>query len=263
MDTYIIIILSIIILSFLFYFIDRLGIRRYKVMDRFSNNEIPKIIIQTWKDNMIPDKYKAEIDTIKKLNPTYEYYFFTDDDIEVFFKENYEDYYKTYEKLPIKIQKIDFFRYVAVYHYGGIYLDLDMTGLLPFDDILKYDAVFPVDQNISESKCKLDRFKSFCDKDMKFLLGQYAFAAKPKHPFIKLLVDSIHNNIDKYIEDYKINGKELIYTYTTTGPDFVSNIYYEYPNKDKIHILHDDKSQFFGNYAKHNFMGSWKDNKKG
>ena len=97
---------------------------------------------------------------------------------------------------------------------------------------------------------------------MKFLLGQYAFASKQKHPFIKLLVDNIHNNIDKYIEDYKINGKELIYTYRTTGPDFVSNVYYEYPNKDEIHILHDDRSQFFGNYAKHNFMGSWKDGKK-
>ena len=95
-------------------------------MDHFSNNEIPKIIIQTWKSNDIPSKYNDYIISIKKYNPDYKYLFFTDEDIENFLKKEYPNYYDTYLKLPVKIQKIDFFRYVTVYHYGGFYFDLDI-----------------------------------------------------------------------------------------------------------------------------------------
>ena len=47
------------------------------IKDTFSQ-KIPKIIIQTWKNNEIPTKYLPLINTIKNLNPDYEYKFFTD-----------------------------------------------------------------------------------------------------------------------------------------------------------------------------------------
>jgi mannosyltransferase OCH1-like enzyme len=150
-----------------------------------ENYNIPKIIIQTWKSNSIPNRYIPLIDSIKQHNPDYQYLFFTDNAIEHFLKINYPQYYQTYLHLPIKIQKIDFFRYVAVYHYGGFYMDLDMSCLKSFDDLLRYDCIFPVDEFISEYMCKFPRYKNICDKGQYFLLGQYAFASSPKHPFIK------------------------------------------------------------------------------
>ena len=221
-----------------------------------KTTKIPKIIIQTWKTKEIPIKYQGLVDSIKFNNRSYEYKFFTDSDIEEFLKNNYPEYYKTSQNLPILIQKIDFFRYIAVYHYGGFYFDLDMTGLYPLDELLQHDCIFPIDEIIQPNMCKAKRFKNFCDNKMFYLLGQYAFAASPKHPFIKLLIDTIHGNLHRYIRNYVPNSED--YVYLTTGPDFVTNLYMNYANKNAIKILNYDKRQYFGKYAKHNYFGTWK-----
>lgn len=247
-----IIILLAIIIFLIFYGLNKIP----KVNDNFENNKIPKIIIQTWKDNNIPEKYKKDIESIKKNNPDFKYLFFTDVDIDYFIKKYYPQYYDTYLKLPIIIQKIDFFRYIAVYHYGGFYFDLDITGLEPIKELLHYDCIFPVDQNISHKKCEWERLKEYCDKGQYFLLGQYAFGAKPKNKFIKKLIDSIGSNIDIYIKNK--DEKSLSYVYKSTGPDFVTDIYMDYNDKKNIHILHYNMAQYFGKYAKHNHYGTWK-----
>lgn len=217
---------------------------------------IPKIIIQTWKDNDIPEKYHQDISTVKNLNPDFKYLFFTDDDIEKFLVQNYSEWYKTYQKLPVKIQKIDFFRYIAVYHYGGFYFDLDITCLKPLNTLLSYDCVFPVDQHLSD--CNTIRFKEFCGKNINYLLGQYAFGASKKNPFIKKIIDTIHKNIDKYIEDEKNPKNFYNYIYKSTGPDFVTRVYLDYDNKKDVVILYHKDAQYFGDFAKHNFYGTWK-----
>jgi mannosyltransferase OCH1-like enzyme len=224
-----------------------------------DNNKIPKIIIQTWKTADIPVKYEKMVNSLKTLNPEYKYKFFSDVDIEKFLTEHYPDYLVTYKKLPIVIQKIDFFRYIAIYHFGGFYFDLDMNGLEPLDEmLLKNECVFPVDEIINGSMCKQQRYSNFCNGNMYFLLGQYAFGAKPKDPFIKLLIDTIHLNIEQTIKQYNTSSNKEIYVYVTTGPDFVSNLYMNYSNKNSIKILHNGKRQYFGKYAQHNFFGSWK-----
>jgi mannosyltransferase OCH1-like enzyme len=230
-----------------------------KYYEKYKNNDekIPRLIIQTWKNNDIPSKYINSIRSIKRYNPNYKFMFFTDKDIDKFIKEEYPQYYSTYKRLPVIIQKIDFFRYIAVYHYGGIYFDLDMTGLYPLDNILKYECVFPVDTILTPVKCASNRFKKYCDKGYDYILGQYAFGAKPKHPFIKALIDGINDNIDKYIEEFKTN-QTLHYVYASTGPDYVMNIYLDYKDKNNIHVLEYPVAQYFGKYAKHDHFGTWK-----
>ena len=228
--------------------------------ENFENNIIPKIIIQTWKTNIIPKKYKSDIQSIKKFNPDYQYLFFTDEDIEFFLKKFYPDYHKSYSKLPVKIQQIDYFRYIAIYHYGGFYFDLDMSCFKSLDPLLYYDSVFPVDQNLSEYSCKRKRIRTICKDGLpqvKFLVGQYAFGAKPKNEFIKKLIDTIHNNVDEYITRYE-HDKTHNFVYSTTGPDFVTYCYLEYNKKEDVHMLLYDKDQYFGDYGKHNHYGTWK-----
>jgi mannosyltransferase OCH1-like enzyme len=221
-----------------------------------KNSKIPKIIIQTWKSNNVPQRYMSLINSVKDNNPDYEYLFFTDDSIEKFFKLHYPEYYNTYLTLPIKIQKIDFFRYVAVYHYGGFYLDLDMLVYKNFDPLLEYSCIFPVDEYIDVRHCKYDRYKLFCNRGQNFLLGQYAFAAEPKNPFIKKIIDTIHNNIHKYIKTVDFSSED--YIYKSTGPDFITEIFMDYPGKNDIVIIDNGIRQHFGDYAKHNYFGTWK-----
>jgi mannosyltransferase OCH1-like enzyme len=233
----------------------------------FNNNRIPKIIIHTWKSNIIPFKYKSYLLSCREHNSSkeYEYKFYSDEDIDDFLGEFYPEWYITYNKLPVKIQRIDFFRYIAVYHFGGFYLDLDMTVYRNFDDLLEYKCVFPIDKRI---KCNYtytnNRFTKLCGKNplLNIILGQYAFGACKNNQFIKFLIDNIHNNID-YIIEFKNINQTTNYVYETTGPDYVTEMYLEFIKdnnlKNQIHILESKFGQQFGEYAKHNFLGTWKE----
>ena len=223
-----------------------------------EKTKIPKRIIQVWKTwtSKRPEMFSSYIESIKKLNPTYEYIFFKDENMDKFLIDNYPEYYETYKKLPLNIQKMDFFRYVVLYHYGGFYFDLDIQGLEPLDELLNYNCVFPIDEIIHKNMCSASRFNNFCKNKMDFLLGQYAFACTPKNEFVKLLVDVIHKNVDNYIKTYVPNSD--FYVYTTTGPDYVTGLYMNYPKKDDITILHYHKRQYFGKYGKHDYAGTWK-----
>lgn len=223
-----------------------------------GNKRIPKRIIQVWKtwSEKSPQMFSSYIESIKSVNPEYEYMFFKDNEINKFLEQNYPEYYDTFLKLPLNIQKVDFFRYIAIYHYGGFYFDLDVKALQPLDNLLDNNCVFPVDEIITKDMCKMKRFAKFCEKDMNFLLGQYAFGAAPGDPFIKLVIDKIHMNIHNYIHYFIPNSDD--YVYKTTGPDFITNLYSTYKKKDDIKILYYDKRQCFGKYATHDYVGTWK-----
>jgi hypothetical protein len=118
--------------------------------------------------------------------------------------------------------------------------------------------VFPVDEIINKNMCQQARYNYFCKNDMYYLLGQYAFGAKPKHPFIQLLIDTIHSNIDEIIQQYSMSTNKEIYVYSTTGPDYVSKVFLNYSEKDRIKVLHNNSRQYFGNYAQHKYFGTWK-----
>jgi hypothetical protein len=76
------------------------------------------------------------------------------------------------------------------------------------------------------------------------------------HSSIKTLIQKIHNDLHKYIKYVNFDSED--YVYKTTGPDFVTNMYINYSDKDNIFILNNGQRQYFGDYAKHNFFGTWK-----
>ncbi len=221
---------------------------------KLVQDSIPKIIIQTGPANMSP-KYTTFVTNVKKMNPDYEYTYFNDDDIIRFFELNYPELLTVYEKLPIFIQKIDFFRYLAVYHYGGIYLDLDMEPLAPFDDaLLKHDAVFPVDEYIFGVMTNHYRYRNFANGGNLYLLGQYAFGARKGNSFLKYLIDDIANNIDEIVEMHKKTLNHEYFVYGTTGPDFVTKKYMEVTTKP--YVMYNGMRQYFGDYMAHRHFGT-------
>jgi len=123
-----------------------------------------------------------------------------------------------------------------------------------FDELLQYEIIFPVDDYIDTIQKNNQRYLPFTRQNQEFLLGQYAFASVPNHPFLLELIESIHKNINMYVKYVNANTDD--YVYQTTGPDFVTQKYIDTKKKD-IKILH-AKRQYFGNYARHLYMGSWK-----
>lgn len=214
----------------------------------FYNLNIKKInIIQTWKNNKIPDKYVPLVSKIKNLQ-NINYIFFSDSDIDQFIKKYYQYYYQLYNSFKYKIQKIDFFRYLAIYHYGGIYLDLDILLLKTFDSLDLNKCTFPIEFDKSSDTI-------LHEQNFYKLIGNYAFYSPKGHPFLKLIINNIYNHkLDKFYNDYRQ------YIYYTTGPVLVTQSYIDFKQKDQINLIYPTpfKKGYFGEYAKHLQMGSWK-----
>ena len=104
---------------------------------------IPKIIHQTWKNDVIPGMWKGYHDSWKKYFPEgeYEHKLWTDKDNEEFIKRNYKWFYKTFMNYSKGIQRADAIRYFILYHYGGIYADLDCEVRENFYDLLEPDKI--------------------------------------------------------------------------------------------------------------------------
>ena len=224
-----------------------------------TNNCIPKIIIQTWKDNTIPKSCINYIHKLKQLHKDYDYMFFTDSDIEDFIKLQFPNYYDIYNNFKYTIQKIDFFRYLAIYYYGGFYFDIDMNINYSIDKLCIYECVFPKEYDT------IIKDKLLLNQHMNFLIGNYAFGASKKNKFIKLCIDNIVN--DRIPID-TIPGKGTIketYVLYTTGPVMVSQSYIDFQFKNNIKIIEPSvfKPNSFGNYGNHVMIGSWTNKPKG
>lgn len=209
-------------------------------------------IIQTWKSTDIPDYFYNFIMKMRSHNPDEKFLFFTDADILSFMKLFGSEYYDVFIHLKYKIQQIDFFRYLIIYHYGGIYLDLDMDIHSSFKSLDKTKCIFPIE--IKETK-----------ETNNILIGNYAFYAPPRHPFLKHIIDCIMNPIPdddiKIAQDNHTDPKEHVYVYLTTGPELVTRAYWSYPDRENIILLEPSdkfKNDCFGDYGEHRYYGSWK-----
>ena len=224
---------------------------------KHDTDVIEKNIILTWKEDVLPKKFQINMNKIKEIFKDYNIIFFNDRQILKFIKVNYMKYYKFYKELisKQKIMGIDFFRYLAIYHYGGFYLDLDMVINKSFNDLLKYECIFPKEYNHNTDNLLLN-------KGINILIGQYAFGARKNHPFIKFLIDNLFNerikNSQIPSDNKKIfKQKQVLYK---TGPVLVTLTHHEYEKKEEILLLETDPFEYscFGNYGKHLNYGSWK-----
>lgn len=191
----------------------------------------------------------------------YEYKFFDDEDIEDFIKNTFPQYYKFFSEFPHKIQKIDFFRYLAVYHFGGFYLDCDVLISKSLDEICENEniqAVFPKEINNNTDEL-LKR------QNVSLLVGQYAFGSIPQHEFLRKIID---NMVYKRIASHdipKFHDKLILYS---TGPVMVTQSWIDYEKlqkmrkkkKSPVTLLETNPFQpdRFGDYGSHSKAGIWR-----
>ena len=93
-----------------------------------NGNKIPKRIILTYKTKSVdtfPNFYKRCLDKMLYFFNDYEVKIFDDDEMERLVIQFDKNLYEIYKDKKI-IEKTDIFRLVALYTYGGIYMDLDV-----------------------------------------------------------------------------------------------------------------------------------------
>ena len=100
------------------------------------SSSFPHIIHQSWKDGSLPPNFQNWSQSWSRLHPSYEYKLWTDRDNHDLVAQHFPSFLPIYEGLDHKIKRADVVRFLYMYHYGGVYADLDFLALRPFDSLL-------------------------------------------------------------------------------------------------------------------------------
>lgn len=96
---------------------------------------IPKIIHCCWfGDKQLPEQYQQYIDSWRRTNPDYEIRIWTNETFKPFIDKSEFSKYCIENKIWGFLS--DYFRFVVLYEYGGIYLDTDVEIYKSFDNLL-------------------------------------------------------------------------------------------------------------------------------
>ena len=220
-------------------------------------NKIPKKIFQTHKSQDYVNNNQVLKDCQKtwKSNIEYEYYFYSDSDIDKFIKNNFnKDVYKAFTLCPVPVMKADLWRYCVIYLYGGIYSDID-TELITNINIFEKNALFI---GVPENKIHI------CN---------WVFAAPIKSP---ILEETINLSVKRILE-YDFTKIDDHYIHYLTGPGCLTDGFENFIDKmnlPKLNIRNRDFYKYFKlenylyiydnlnfhkEYVDHKFSGSWPD----
>ena len=162
-----------------------------------SIERMPRLIHQTFKTTDVPEEWIEPQRSCQNLHQSgWNYTFWTDESAQKFLVQHYPWFLETYLHYPYTIQRADAIRYFILYHFGGIYLDLDVgckKELVPF---LKYDALLPRTDRISVSNDVM--------------------ASAAKHPFFERVIRNLRSSIH-------LPGMKYATVFLTTGPTFLTS----------------------------------------
>jgi hypothetical protein len=224
---------------------------------------IPKRIIQTGPAE-VSLFLKAAVAGVKSLHPDFEYVFYDDAAVDAFLTEHFPEYVRIYHSFRYRIQRYDFFRYLAVYHFGGFYLDLDMFLARPLTALLTNDCVFPFEE-LSAITFLWEQFQ------MDWQIGNYAFGARPGDPFIaEIIANCLRAQEDESWVMPMMRGIPRLlwpqfYVLNSTGPGLVSRTLAErrdltagVKNLFPEDVRNCDTWHQLGEFGVHHMVGSWR-----
>ena len=173
---------------------------------------IPKNIFQTWYTKNLSPEVQRVVDKMKDMNPDYKYTLFLDEDMDAFVKKYYPgEIYSCYCRINMIVAKADFWRYLVLYKYGGVYIDIDSSVDVPLDSFIKNG-----DSAILSSESNRETFT------------QWALIFDMNHPILKKTIEFIVDNIkhNRYPRDVFHMTGPVVFTQA------VKSIHREYFDKD-------------------------------
>ena len=181
---------------------------------------IPKIIHQTApsKETLHHD-YAANIEHLKRLNARWEHMFYEDRDIESIIKKVYGiEMLKTYNSInPMYgAARADLFRYLLMYEFGGVYLDIKSSAFVQLDDFLREDDSYILSYWPMKPGEMFEGLWRAPELDENGELQQWHIIAEARHPFLKAVIAYVTSNISSYtVERFGVGGPGVL---RVTGP---------------------------------------------
>lgn len=235
---------------------------------------IPKIIHQTWKTKRLPTLFQKSQRSWKSKNPNWEYRFYSDKDCLDFVKKHFPQYLSLYQSLCSGVQRSDVFRYLVLYHYGGLYVDMDTTCLRPIDDWLNplQEKNDTLDCIIGKDFLKDDPEGTGFGVEIEEYL-QWCLISVPNHPLWIQVVEKIEDRLQEK-PCHPNNEFDENYTLWLTGPQVVTAAIKEFLQEPQFmtltflnpgylgncsnHTIVDRKSCLQKAYLDHHYAGTWR-----
>jgi len=134
----------------------------------------------------------------------------------------FPDFIPYYEAYPHNIQRWFAARYLILFQYGGLYVDID------------YDCLEAVDALLGDSTCcmGMEPASGSMYYNKPIVVGNAFMACIPKHNFFEKIIEDMKINYEKIFSPHKINQ-----IMESAGPFLTTRVYSAYPNKDEITLI--------------------------
>jgi mannosyltransferase OCH1-like enzyme len=170
------------------------------------SSKIPRIIHFIWFKNLyethseisdIPASGSNTPDLCRKYNPDFTINIWNTTAAHDFFEAEYAWFLPTYDAYIHPIQRVDALKYFLLWHYGGVYMDLDISCRRALDPLLAFPAWFPRASPLG--------------------VNNDLMATVARHPIMGKMTESLQSR-----------NKRLLFPYLTvfwsTGPRFTSDM---------------------------------------
>ncbi|MFM8745607.1 MAG: glycosyltransferase family 32 protein [Aestuariivirga sp.] len=165
---------------------------------------IPKHIFQTARSyESLPADFRDNIASLRERNPDWTYRFFGDDEMKDFIRQHVSagDWHEIQNVNPkYGVVLADLFRYLVIYHEGGVYLDIKSTARRPLSEAIDLNASFILSQWPNKIG---ERYQGYgLHPELRHVPGgefqQWNIIAEPRHAFLKAAVKQVLHNIKTY-----------------------------------------------------------------
>jgi mannosyltransferase OCH1-like enzyme len=172
----------------------------------FTAPRIPRIIHFIWFQNLYPthdggSQIPASIshapERCRLFNKDFEIKIWNATSAQDFLETEYAWFVPTYEGYRYPIQRIDALKYFALYHYGGVYMDLDIACRRPLEPLLEFPAWFPEAAPLG--------------------VNNDLMAARAGHPVLELMMKELERRDSNWVFPY-------LTIMFSTGPFFASMV---------------------------------------
>jgi len=141
-----------------------------------AQQTIPRRIIQTWPSHFVSQSMGFAAEAVIRLNPEFEYLFYTAGEALDFVKTNFNKYVHRAYSLLSENARADLFRYCFLYKHGGVFVPMKSVPQVPLYSYMPMTAGIVLTESIRPEAIQLP---------------MTIMASPPLHPCIEFIIRQI------------------------------------------------------------------------
>lgn len=169
----------------------------------WTPSAIPRIIHQTFSTRDLPADLARNVAILREANPDHEYRFYDGEAREALILAEYGPaMLSRYRRISpaYGAARADLFRYLTLYRFGGIYLDVKSGFARPIAEVLRGDEHYVIARwrnALGEVHATYGLHPELAHLP-RGEIQQWHVIAAPGHPFLAAVIDKVSSEIDRY-----------------------------------------------------------------